>query len=107
MEVPQAEFKGGGMFLTWARLSELERAETMREAIRRVRELVRRNGPACSSSPSILDPQRAARAIGGGGAGEEEEGDWSEEPFGAFGPSSSPLDAHVNGGSSWAGPSQA
>jgi hypothetical protein len=50
----------------------------MREAIRRVRELVRRKGPAFSSSPSILDLQRAATAIGGGGAGEEEGGTWIE-----------------------------
>jgi hypothetical protein len=49
----------------------------MREAIRRVRELVRRKGPAFSSSPSILDIQPAETAIGGdgGGGGEEEVGE--------------------------------
>lgn len=49
----------------------------MREAIRRVRELVRRKGPGFSSSPSILGTRRAATADGGGGAGEE-MWDWLE-----------------------------
>jgi len=39
--------------VTWARLSELESADAMRVAMRRVRVLVRRNGPTFSSSPSI------------------------------------------------------
>jgi hypothetical protein len=39
---------------TWVRLSELASAEAMRVAIRRVRALVRRNGPTFSSSPSIF-----------------------------------------------------
>ena len=38
---------------TWARLSELASADAMRVAMRRVRVLVRRNGPTFSSSPSI------------------------------------------------------
>jgi hypothetical protein len=64
----------------------------MREAIRRVRELVRRKGPAFSSSPSILDLQSAATAIGGGGgAGEEVVGTGVKDQFG---PSSYPLDPH-------------
>jgi len=46
-------------------LSELESAEAMREAIRRVRALVRRNGPTFSSSPSIFGrQQRQAAALG-------------------------------------------
>ena len=50
--------------VTWARLSELASAEAMREAIRRVRALVRRNGPMFSS-PSIYGRQQQQAAAGG------------------------------------------
>jgi len=51
--------------VTWARLSELASADAMRVAIRRVRALVRRNGPMFSSSPSISGRQQPQAATGG------------------------------------------
>jgi hypothetical protein len=52
------------LLVTWARLSELASADAMREAIRRVRALVRRNGPTFSSSPSISGDQQRQAAAG-------------------------------------------
>jgi len=52
--------------VTWARLSELASADAMRVAIRRLRVLVRRNGPMFSSSPSISGRQQQQPAAAGG-----------------------------------------
>jgi hypothetical protein len=68
---------------TWVRLSELASAEAMRVAIRRVRALVRRNGPTFSSSPSIFvcpgSPSAEGRQI------LRAAGDWKGEGTAAAG----------------------